>query len=105
MDYLTIYSTKDRNELAVLKRVYTEEGIDYRIEDTDLTGEVKRMQVAEKDKSRARELLDQTGFLTASQAHVPVRRRMAGKKWIFIFLAAFVLIIVAVVILMFMNVE
>ncbi|WP_324719818.1 putative signal transducing protein [Salinimicrobium sp. HB62] len=105
MDYVTIYSTKDGNEIAVLKRVYNEEGIDYRIEDADHTGEVKRLQVAEKDKSKARELLDQTGFLTASQAHVPVRRRMAGKRWIFVFLAAFLLIIVVVVILMFMNVE
>lgn len=105
MDYLTIYSTKDNNEIAVLKRVYTEEGIDYKIEDADQTGEVKRLQVAEKDKSKARELLDQTGFLTASQTHVPVRRRMTGKRWILIFLAAFILIIVAAVILMFMNVE
>ena len=105
MDYHTIYSTRDLNEIAVLKRVYSEEGIDFRIGETDQTGEVKRLQVAENDKSRARELLEQTGFLTATQAHVPVRRRMAGKRWIFIFLAVFIIIIVALVILMFMNVE
>jgi hypothetical protein len=105
MDYITIYSTKDKNEIDVLQRVYSEEGIDYHLDDTDEIGEVKRIQVAEGDKSRARELLDQTGFLTASQAHAPVHRRMPGKKWIFIFLAAFIIIIVAMVILMFMNVE
>jgi|GEM_PF-3783439 hypothetical protein len=105
MDYFTIYSTKDRNEIAVLKRVYSEEGIDYRINKTDEVGEVERIQVAEKDKTKARELLDQTGFLAASGAHAPVRRRMAGKKWIFIFLAAFIIIVVALVILMFINVE
>lgn len=105
MDYITIYSTKDPNEIAVLKRVYSEEGIDYRVHDVDKTGEVQRIQVAEEDKSKARELLDQTGFLTASQAHAPVRRRMPGKRWIFIFLAAFILVIVAVVIWMFMSVE
>jgi hypothetical protein len=105
MDYITIYSTKDKNEIDVLQRVYSEEGIDYRLDDTDEIGEVKRIQVADEDKSRARELLDQTGFLTASHAHAPVHRRMPGKKWIFIFLAAFIIIIVAMVILMFMNVE
>lgn len=105
MDYVTIYSTKDGNEIAVLRRVYNEEGLDYRVKETDETGKVKRIQVAEKDKSKARELLDQTGFLTASQAHAPVHRRMPGKRWIFIFLAAFIIIIVAVAILMFMNVE
>lgn len=105
MDYFTIYSTKDKNEIAVLERVYGEEGIDYRLDDTDETGEVKRVQVADRDKTKARELLDQTGFLAASQAHAPVRRRMPGKRWILIFLAVFILIIVALVILMFMNVE
>lgn len=105
MEYITVYSTKDKNEIAVLERVYTEEGIDFRVDDTDEVGQVKRMQVVDEDKTRARELLDQTGFLTASQAHAPVRRRMPGKKWIFIFLAAFIIIIVAIAILMFMNVE
>ena len=105
MKYFTIYSTKDENEVAVLKRVYSEEGIDYRVTEADEKGEVKRVQVTEEDKGKARELLDQTGFLTASQAHAPVRRRMAGRRWIFIFLAAFIIIIVAVAILMFMNVE
>jgi hypothetical protein len=104
MKYFTIYSTKDPNEIAVLKRVYTEEGLDYRVE-PDETGKVKRVQVAEEDKTRARELLDQTGFLTVSQAHAPVRRILGAKRWIFIFLAAIILIIVAVVIVMFMNVE
>ncbi|WP_029033997.1 hypothetical protein [Salinimicrobium terrae] len=105
MDYITIYSTKDDNEVAVLKRVYSEEGINYRLDDTDEIGEVKRIQVVERDKTKARELLDQTGFLAASQAHAPVHRRMTGKKWIFIFLAAFIIIVVAMVILMFMNVD
>ena len=105
MNYVTIYSTKDLNEIAVLERVYGEEGIDYRVEGGNGPEDAKRIQVAGSDKAKARELLDQTGFLTASQAHAPVRRRMKGKKWILIFLAAFILIIVAVVILMFMNVE
>ena len=105
MDYITIYSTKDHNEVEVLKRVYGEEKIDYRVTDADEKGMVQRIQVAEGDKEKARELLDQTGFLTASQAHAPVHRRMPGKRWIFIFLAAFIIIIVAIVILMFMNVN
>lgn len=105
MEYVTIYSTKDDNEIAVLQRVYREEGIDFRVQETDSVGEVKRIQVAEDDKARARELLDQTGFLSASQAHAPVRRRSAGKKWIFIFLAALVIVIAIMAILMFMNVE
>lgn len=105
MEYITIYSTKDQNEITVLERVYREEGIDFQIKTPDQTGEVKRIEVAERDQRKARELLDQTGFLTASQAHTPVRRRMPGKKWIFVFLAALVLIIVAVAVLMFMNVE
>lgn len=105
MDYFTVYSTKDLNEIAVLKRVYGEEGIDYRIEGTNSPEDIKRVKVAESDKIKARELLDQTGFITASQAHAPVRHRMQGKKWILIFLAAFILIIVAAVIFMFMNVE
>ena len=80
MNHFTIYSTKNSNEIAVLKRVYGEEGIDYRVEGGNGPEDVKRIQVAGSDKTKARELLDQTGFLTASQVHAPVRRRMKGKS-------------------------
>ena len=105
MEYITIYSTKDKNEVAVLERVYSEEGIKYRVDDTDEIEQVKRIQVAERDKNKARELLEQTGYLAASNAHSPVRGGRSRKKWIFIFLAAMIIIIVAIAIMMFMNVE
>lgn len=103
MEYITIYSTKDKNEIAVLERVYTEEGLRYRVENPK--EEVKRIQVAKEDKTKARELLEQTGFLSLGQTHSPAPQRRGGKRWILIFLAAFILVIVIATILMFMNVE
>lgn len=91
--------------MAVLQRVYDDEGIDYRLDDIDEAGEVKRIQVADEDITRAQELLDQTGFQTEITNHSPGQRRIPGNKWIFIFFAAFMIILVAMLILMFMNVD
>lgn len=109
MKFFTIYSTKDEQEVSILKNVYTDENIDFRIVEPEASSvssnDPKRIQVAERDREKARELLEQTGFLRVDSLHSQKPRRMAGKKWIFIFLAALVLILVSILITWFMNVE
>lgn len=109
MKFFTIYSTSDEQEISILKNVYEEERIEYRVLDPERTSEsgqdTTRIQVAERDHEKARELLEQTGFLRIGHLHSPKPRRAGGKKWILIFLAALVLILVAILITWFMNVE
>ncbi|WP_029037341.1 putative signal transducing protein [Salinimicrobium xinjiangense] len=108
MEFFTIYSTRDEQEVSILKNVYEEEKIGYRILEPETSGThegQKRIQVAEKDREKARELLDQTGFLRVDSLHSHKPRRMPGKKWILIFLAALILVLVAILITWFMNVE
>lgn len=110
MKYMTIYSTSDKNEVSVLKSVFDDENIDFKILEhkrTELESSnalpEQRFQVAEKDKIRAKELLEQTGFLRVGHPHLHPPRRVAGRKWIFFFLAALVLVLVAMLIVWFMN--
>lgn len=109
MDFYTIYSTKDEQEVSILENVYNEENIEFRIlgPENISSGEEDpiRIQVAEKDREKARELLEQTGFLRQGTLHSQKPIRSGGKKWILIFLAALVLILVAILITWFMNVE
>lgn len=111
MKYMTIYSTKDKNEVAVLKSVFEDENIDFKIlehksKGTENSNELpeQRFQVAEKDKGRAKELLEQTGFLRVGHPHSPPPQRAPGRKWIYFFLAALILVLVAMLIVWFMNV-
>lgn len=109
MEFFTIYSTKDEQEVSILKNVYEEEQIDFRIQEPETSSQgvddPYRIQVAEKDKDKAKELLEQTGFLRVDTLRSQSPRRTGGKKWILIFLAALILILVAILITWFMNVE
>lgn len=106
MEFFTIYTTKDEQEVSILKNVYKEENIEFRILEPEIAFEdPTSIQVADKDKERAKELLEQTGFLRLGSLHDQKPKRMAGKKWILIFLAALILVLVAILITWFMNVE
>lgn len=105
MDYVTVYATTDANEVAVLRGMFSEHKIDFKINEGEkLTqGETETFfEVADKDRKKARELLHETGYLhVKSPSHRSAATR--GKKWMFIFLAALVLILVAILITWFMN--
>lgn len=109
MKFFTIYSAKDEQEVSILKNLYEDEKIDFRIVEPEgslgINKDPKRIQVAEKDREKARELLEQTGFLRVESLHSQQSRRTVGKKWIFIFLAALILVLVAILVTWFMNVE
>ncbi len=102
MEYITVYTTTDNGEVSVLKTLFEEEKLDYKIREQQQTaGQEKIFEVAEKDRKAARELLHQTGFLRIG--HSEKRRSGPSRKWIFIFLAALVLILVAILISWFMT--
>lgn len=109
MNFFTIYSTRDEHEVSILSDLYNEENLEYKILEPDNSVEkekdLKHIQVAEKDRDKARELLDQTGFVRIGHLHDKKIRRGKGKKWILIFLAALVLVLVAILITWFMNVD
>lgn len=102
MEYITVYTTTDNSEVSVLKTLFEEEKIDYKIrEQQQAKGQERSFEVAEKDRKAARELLHQTGFLRIG--HSKTKRSTPARKWIFIFLAALVLILVAILISWFMT--
>lgn len=104
MEYVTVYATTDESEIAVLKSLFGSKNLDFRISGDDLAaGKNERyVQVAEKDRTEARNLLHESGYLRVDH---PQREASAtrGKKWMFIFLAALVLILVAILIGWFMT--
>ena len=99
MKYQTIYATSDKNEISVLKNLFEQEKIDFKIVlEEDLPSKSSRVrerfQVAEKDKEEAQELLDQTGFLTPDSVYATEPSpSQPSRKWIFFLLGALLLII------------
>ncbi|MEG9327743.1 hypothetical protein SAMN04488034_101729 [Salinimicrobium catena] len=105
MDYITVYATTDGSEVAVLKSLFQGKGVDYKINEDQASAEGKKefyLQVAEKDRALAREILHESGYLKVEHPHREASASR-GKKWMFIFLAALVLILVAILIGWFMT--
>lgn len=104
MEYVTVYATTDPGEVAVLRSLFESKNIEFRIsENGTAAGKTEQyFEVAEKDRKEARNLLHESGYL---RVELPQRETSAtrGKKWMFIFLAALVLILVAILIGWFMT--
>lgn len=104
MEYITVYVTTDEREITVLKSLFESNNLDFKIsgkKDAATTQE-QYVQVAEKDRKEARILLRESGYLNIEHSYREPSAS-SGKKWMFIFLAALVLILVAVLIGWFMT--
>lgn len=112
MKYITVYSTRDKGEVSVLKSLFEAKKLDFKIIEEEVIERSvipsRHFQVAEEDRDEAREILHETGYLKIHTPHESTHERKPAvgmaKKWIFVFLAVLVLIIVALVITWFMNV-
>jgi hypothetical protein len=105
MEYVTVYATTDINEVAVVKSLFERKNIHLRVSEGGekiAGGNEHYFQVVEDDRKVARKLLHESGYLRIEH---PTREASGtrGKKWMFIFLAALVLILVAILIGWFMT--
>ena len=113
MEYSTIYRTHDSAEVSIIKHKFEEKNLRYHILDENnnssagiagMGGEGMRIQVQESQIKKAKKLLEEIGFLGEWKDDLKKeRRKQPTRKWIFIFLAALVLIIVAFLVMWFMN--
>lgn len=113
MGYTTIYRTHDSTEVSIIKHKFEEEQLNYQILDehtnssagiAGMGGEGMRIQVWESQQKKAIDILNQIGFLGNWKENLNIKRKNTPMKmWVFIFLAALVLIIVAFVIMWLMN--
>lgn len=107
MKYVTVYTTRDKSEVSVLKSLFESEKLDFKIIEEEVIERsvvpARYFQVADKDREDARNILHQTGYLKIHNPHEDRPAASSSKKWIFFFLAALVLVIVAFIIAWFMN--
>ncbi len=113
MEYITIYTGDDHTEISIIKNLLEENKIPYNIlgEATassagiGATGHMgTRIQVPRDEVDHAKTVLLETGFLGNWQKGKQKRKTSTrNSKWILIFLAALVLIIVSFLIMWFMN--
>lgn len=109
MEYVTVHTTTDKAEVSSLKAIFEGKGIHYRIieEDREAIADrdqpEQRIQVREEDREKARKVLHDSGYLRIGSAHDETRRKAPVKRWMFLFLAALVLVIVIMLIAWFMN--
>ena len=109
MEYLTVHTTTDKAEVSSLKALFEGEGIHYRVieEERETTAHrdqpEQRFQVREEDRDKARKVLHESGYLHIGHSYDETRRKAPVKRWMFLFLAALVLLIVILLITWFMN--
>ncbi len=118
MEYTTIFSSHDRTEVSIIKHLFEEHKVDYNVlgETTNDAAGIAgagstgmRVQVPSDQVDRARSILTQNGYLgNLEKENVKMGNRKRRKtpvisRWILFFLAALVLIIVALLIMYFMN--
>jgi hypothetical protein len=113
MEYFTVYRTHDSAQVSIIKHKFEEEKLNYQILDEHINssagmagmgGEGMRIQVQESQIDKAKTILKEIGFLGEWKENLNIKRKNTPMRmWIFIFLAALVLIIVAFLIMWFMN--
>lgn len=112
MEFITIYTGDDHTEISIIKNLLEENNIDHKVlgEATassagiGATGNMgTRIQVPKDEVDHAKTVLLETGFLGNWQKGKQKRESTRYSKWVLIFLAALVLIIVSFLIMWFMN--
>ncbi|MBZ9631075.1 DUF2007 domain-containing protein [Salegentibacter sp. LM13S] len=113
MKYIDVFRTSDRNEHSIIKNLFDDEKLDYRSygEATDnatnigaLGNDGLRIEVAEKDREKAHEIIQRSGFL--GQSHNisnPKRTKPQVGKWVFVLLAALVVLLAIIFFVWFMS--
>lgn len=116
MKFIELYHTEDRIKILQVKNLLDRENIDYRIlndtldkslDKSAIVKKEKTIEVADKDLEKAKQLMNENGITrekvignnSISKARTPLG------KWLFIILASFVLVIVALLIIWFMSAE
>ena len=104
MNYVTVWETAQQNQLVLLRNLFEQENLDFRILDQNTNNNFAtgaRVQVEEKDKTRAEAVLRDNGFL---KARTVIRNEASGKSfWMWLFAALLLLIIAAALINEFMS--
>jgi hypothetical protein len=113
MEYITIYTGDDQTEISIIRNLLEENNIKYNVLGEAIaasagigaTGNMgTRIQVPKDEVDHAKTVLLETGFLGNWHKGKSKRRSSTRySKWVLIFLAALVLIIVSFLIMWFMN--
>lgn len=104
MSYTTVYESAARSEIAIIRNLFDQDEIDFRVFDESTNDTFPlgvRIQVADEDLEKAMNILKENGFLgEPEETAQPVTKT---RFWTYLFLALFVVVIVAVLINWFMN--
>lgn len=112
MEFITIYTGDDHTEISIIKNLLEENNINYKVlgEATSssagigATGNMgMRIQIPEDEVDHAKNILLETGFLGNWKKSKLKKDGANRSKWVLIFLAAVVLIIVSFLIMWVMN--
>ena len=112
MEFITIYTGDDQAEISIIKHLLEENNIDHTVlgETTASSAGIgatgnggMRIQVPKDEVDHAKEVLLETGFLGNWQKGRLKKQTTYRFKWVLIFLAALVLVLVAFLIMWFMN--
>ena len=108
MEYVSVYTTSDKSEISLLKSLFEREKLDFRIVTINNASEITItpetvFEVAEEDRDEARQILHKSGLLQIKAHHHEAQSSTPMKRWVFLALAAIILILVIFVIWWFMN--
>ena len=113
MNYIDVFRTSDRHELAILKNLFDDENITYRThgEAMDSAANIgglgndgMRIEVEESEREKAAEIIKRSGFLSHSyNISKPERTKPQVGKWVFVLLAALVVLVAIIFFIWFMS--
>lgn len=104
MKYSTIYITTQEDSLELLKRHFDRKNLDYKIVPTTAIGgetEEVAIDIAEKDRERARQVLHDTGFLKTQPTKNRRVIKAPEKKLVLLVVAGILFVLVIITVLWF----
>lgn len=100
MNYITILETTQQNELVLLRNLFEQHKIDYKIFDENVNTNFLvgvRVQVAEEQEGEAREILRENGLIEEKSAQGRKTSIISTRTW---FLLAVLVIIITTLLIM-----
>lgn len=99
MSYFTIYNTSQETRIIILKQLFEEHSIKYRVLKDQKDSAVPvgfRVQVTEEQGERAKNILKEHGFLGTPQPAPD--SHLLSRFWIYLTMALFLIVIISILI-------
>ena len=104
MEYTTVFTTLQQNQVVIIRHLFKEHGLDFRILDQPVDNAIPagvRVQVVHTQVGKAKEVLKENGFFGTPEPKP--EGKIMRRFWLYLVLGLFLLIIISILLNWYIN--